>query len=68
MKLPMRPVISPKGTTTTVKSPTSWIGRPVLRANRMMAVTTPIRPPWKDMPPSHIRSSTSGSANQPLKL
>ena len=58
----MRPKRRPKGTeaaTTSMrlKSGTRW-----RRAKTRIAITTPISPPWNDMPPSQTRTIAKGSA------
>ena len=62
MKLPMRPAPKPIAGSGAAKSNTSAIRLPRRLANIASATSTPTRPPWKDMPPSQIRSTLNGSA------
>ncbi len=50
----MRPTPRPNGMSGATKSATVKKWRLVLWANQTMAVMTPIRPPWNDMPPVQI--------------
>src|SRR3546814_557765 len=61
MKLPIRPVNRPIGTSTAVKSATSKYLSFCMRAKTPIATSTPSRPTWNDMPPCQTRLITSGS-------
>ncbi|MCY1412161.1 hypothetical protein D9M71_275600 [compost metagenome] len=62
MKLPMRPAPRPIGTSGAMKS-ISWKKLLLLRLpNQRVASITPIRPPWKDMPPFQTSKISSGLA------
>ncbi len=37
------------------------------RANSTIAAHTPRKPPWKDMPPSHILKTVSGFSARPAR-
>src|SRR6185437_3071124 len=61
MKLPSRPRPSPIGTSGATKSTVSKKCSAWRRDHHQPAASTPSRPPWKLMPPSHTLNSASGS-------
>ena len=66
MKLPMRPDAKTRSRAHgATKSVTTKNGCPMLRGRRAhIATSTPARPPWNDMPPSHTLNKLSGSASE----
>ena len=68
MKLASRPKNRPIGVTIATRS-ASMKGSTLLRiAKARMATTTPSRPPWNDMPPSHRVRMASGLVREERRL
>ena len=67
MKFPNRPAAMPSGTSGAMKSATSKNVRPRVRANHHIATSTPISPPWNDMPPCQTMNTDRGFASRRSK-